>query len=137
MSQDYKKPLPEVDPLTKPYWDNALKHKLSVQYCTECGHQHFPASPVCPSCLSDLQDWKIVSGKATLISWVKFHRAYWDGYRMELPYDVCLVQIDEGPLLLSNFHGPVPANVHAGMKMRAVFHDVTALVSLVSFIAIL
>ena len=134
MDSTYLKPLPENDPLTQPYWDNALENKLSIQYCSECGHPHFPASPVCPQCLSDQQHWQVVSGEATLVSWVKFHRAYWNGFREELPYDVCLVQLDEGPMVLSNFRGPAPEGLHAGMRLRAVFNHVTAKLSLVNFV---
>ena len=134
MDLTYCKPLPENDPLTQPYWEYALDNKLSIQYCVECGHQHFPASPVCPDCLSEKQDWLVVSGHATLVSWVKFHRAYWNGFRDDLPYDVCLVKLDEGPLILSNFQGPAPDGLHAGLKLRAVFNHVTAKLSLVNFV---
>lgn len=134
MNTTYDKPLPEIDPLTKPYWDHAFEHRLSVQHCVDCGHKHFPPSPVCPSCLSDIQDWEVVSGNGTLVSWVRFHRAYWNSYRRDLPYDVCLVKLEEGPLILSNFGGPVPDDVHAGMQVHAVFENVTEQVSLVRFV---
>lgn len=136
MESTYLKPLPENDPLTQPYWENALENKLSIQYCRQCGDTHFPASPVCPQCLSDNQHWQVVSGDATLVSWVKFHRAYWNGFREDLPYDVCLVKLDEGPLILSNFRGPPPEGLHAGMKLRAVFNHVTAKLSLVNFVKV-
>jgi uncharacterized OB-fold protein len=104
-SGDYRKPLPSIDPLNRGFWDLAREGKLAVQRCTDCGDRHFPPGPVCPQCLGDTQEWEVVSGKGTLLSWVTFHRAYWDGFEKELPYDVCLVQLDEGPLLVSNLVG--------------------------------
>lgn len=130
----YTKPLPVVDSLTRQYWENSRAHRLSVQRCRDCGDRHFPPCDVCPKCLSDDQDWELVSGRGTLLSWVRFHRAYWDGYRGELPYDVCLVQLEEGPLVLSNFSGNAPDHARMGMPLRAVFDDVTEQVSLVRFV---
>lgn len=129
----YNKPLPIKDPLTQPYWDHALNGKLSVQCCNKCKHLHFPPSPLCSSCLSEDLDWMVVDGEASLVSWVRFHRAYWDGFKDSLPYDVCLVKLKEGPMILSNFSGPVPENIRAGMPMQAVFEPVTKDVALVRF----
>ena len=50
-----------------------------------------------------ITEWKPVSGTGKLLSWVKFHRAYWDGFKDDLPYDACLVQLDECPRVVSNF----------------------------------
>ena len=132
-TQNYDKPLPIIDELSKPFWDHALEHRLSVQACTHCRHLQFPPSPVCPKCLSDEQEWLVVSGQATLLSWVKFHRAYWDGFMQHIPYDACLVQLKEGPIMVSNFSGPTPANVHVGMPLKVTFEHVTPEVALSRF----
>lgn len=129
----YRKPLPVIDDLTRPYWEHARAHRLSVQVCTRCGDRHFPPSPVCPKCLSDAQEWQVASGRATLVSWCTFHRAYWSSFKEDIPYDVCVVQLEEGPLVVSNFAAGRPEGVHAGMRLEAVFDDVTPEVSLVRF----
>lgn len=121
----YDKPLPVVDPDSKGYWEHARQHRLAVQHCVACGDKHFPPTPVCPNCLSDRQEWLQASGKATLVSWVKFHRAYWDGYREEVPYNACLVKLEEGPLVISNLAGGIPENARMGMPLRVVFDDLT------------
>jgi uncharacterized OB-fold protein len=130
----YDKPLPVIDPVSKGYWDNTWAHRLSVQRCLACSDRHFPPSPVCPACLSGEQEWEVVSGRGTLVSWVAFHRAYWNGYRGELPYDVCLVQLEEGPLVVSNFANGIPENVRMGLPMRVVFENVTKNITLPRFI---
>jgi uncharacterized OB-fold protein len=134
-SASYAKPLPKPDPLSAPYWEHAWNHRLSIQRCSHCGDRHFPPSDVCPACLSGEQEWEVVSGRATLVSWVRFHRAYWDGYRApgETPYDVCLARLEEGPLVLSNFAQGIPENARMGMPLKAVFDDVAEGVSLVRF----
>ena len=129
METAYRKPLPVIDALTSPYWAHAKGHRLAVQKCDHCGDRHFPPSPVCPECLADEQSWEVVSGRATLVSWASFHRAYWDSVSGELPYDVCVVQLEEGPLVVSNFAGPKPANVRMGLPLRAVFDDVAKILT--------
>ena len=121
----YAKPLPRVDTLTKPFWELAKDHKLAVQVCTECGDRHFPPSPVCPACLSKEQDWEVVSGRGTLVSWVQFHRAYWPGFTPDLPYDVCLVALDEGPMMISNLVGATDGDAAVGARVEVTFEKVT------------
>ncbi len=131
----YGKPQPKTDDLLMvPFWEHARKHRLSVQCCHACGDLHFPPSPVCPICLSEDQEWKPVSGKGKLLSWVTFHRAYWDAFAADLPYEVCLVELEEGPLLLSNFLGKPPADLKAGLPVRAAFDDVSETFTLPKFV---
>jgi hypothetical protein len=126
----YDKPLPDITPLTQGFWDHARQHRLAMQVCTSCGDIHFPASPVCPKCLSNAQEWRPVSGRGRLESWVEFHRAYWPGFAGDLPYRACLVKLDEGPLLISNLVGEAVA---IGEAVEVVFDAVTEEVTLPKF----
>lgn len=128
----YDKPLPKIDELNRGFWDNARAGILSVQHCKACGDTRYPPSPVCPKCLSPDQDWLAVSGKGTLESWVDFHRAYWDGFKVDLPYRVCLVRLAEGPVMVSNLVGPSD-NARLGAPMEVVFDAVTKDVTLPKF----
>jgi hypothetical protein len=129
----YDKPLPRIDTLNKPFWDAARDEKLVIQSCDECGDVRFPPSPVCPKCLSAAQSWKPASGKATLESWVDFHRAYWGGFNDALPYRVCLVRLEEGPLLISNFVGDSDT-ANLGVALRVVFEKATDEITLPKFV---
>lgn len=128
----YDKPLPRIDTLNQPFWDAAKQNRLVVQCCTACGDTRFPPSPVCPQCLSPKQTWKQSSGRGTLQSWVAFHRAYWDGFKADLPYQVCLVQLEEGPLLVSNLVGS-DEKAKLGAPVRVVFEPVTDEITLPKF----
>ena len=130
----YDKPLPVIDEESKGYWEHARAHRMSVQVCASCGYRHFPPTPVCPACLSAKQTWQPVSGHGTLVSWVTFHRAYWNAFRGDLPYHVCLVQLDEGPIVVGNFPGDVPGNAAIGMPMKVQFEAVTPEISLARFV---
>ncbi len=131
---EYKKPLPRIDDLSRPYWELARRRQLAVQRCAACGHRHFPPSPVCPACLSEDQGWEVVSGRAELLTWCEFHRAYWPAFGADIPYNVCVVQLAEGPRVVSNLLRP-PDKLWRGMPLQAVFEDVTPEVSLVRFVA--
>jgi uncharacterized OB-fold protein len=124
MSTTIAKPRPKIDNVNRGFWDNARGQRLSVQRCESCSDIHYPGSPVCPKCLSENQSWMPVSGKGTLLSWVRFHRAYWDSFRDELPYLVCLVGLEEGPLLVSNIVGGDPGENAIGSRVEVVFEKV-------------
>lgn len=130
----YNDPAAIDDPLLHPFWAHARAHRLTVQCCTACGDLHFPPGPVCPVCLSEEQTWQEVSGKAELVSWTTFHRAYWPSFAEALPYDVCLVKLAEGPLLLSNFLGATPRDLRMGLPLRVAFDDVSEDVTLPKFV---
>jgi len=131
--QPYRKPLPVIDPLTRPFWDHSRAGRLALQVCSRCGDVHVPPTPVCPKCLSDAQEWRIASGRGTLMSWVVFHRAYWDGFAVDLPYAVCLVKLEEGPLLASNFASGMTGEPAVGAAVEAVFERATDEVVLPKF----
>ena len=126
------KPRPRIDALTRGFWEHAQAGRLAMQVCADCGDVHFPASPVCPNCLSGTQSWQPVSGAGTLESWVAFHRAYWPGFSEDLPYDVCLVRLAEGPLLVSNLVGGVGAAT-LGAPVHVVFEAVDPALTLPKF----
>lgn len=126
------KPLPVVTPLNRGFWERARQSIFSLQTCNSCGHQHVPESPVCPRCLSADQDWRPASGTGTLESWADFHRAYWDGFKAELPYRVCLVRLAEGPLFVSNLVGPQDG-LRLGAPVRVVFRPATDEIMLPTF----
>lgn len=92
---------PELTELNRPYWDALRDGHLMVQRCT-CGHAWLPARKHCPECLSPDPDWERVSGKGTLLSWVVYHVAYHPAFKDRLPYNVALVQLDEGPRMITN-----------------------------------
>jgi uncharacterized protein len=126
------KPLPTVTPLNEKFWALARRSVFSLQTCNVCGHRHVPESPVCPRCLSADQDWLPASGEGVLESWVDFHRAYWDGFKAELPYRVCLVRLKEGPLFVSNLMGD-GRELRAGLPVRVAFTKVTENITLPRF----
>jgi uncharacterized protein len=128
----YNKPLPVLDTVNKPFWDGATNKKFMLQHCPACGDTRFPPGPICPKCLAGEQTWIEASGKGTLESWIDMHRAYWDGYKDALPYRVCLVRLEEGPVVVSNLVDNTD-NLRMGAPVKVVFEAVTDAVTLPKF----
>jgi uncharacterized OB-fold protein len=127
------KPRPHIDTVSAGFWEAARAGVLTVQRCDDCGHSHYPGTPVCPGCLSSQQSWAPVSGRGTLLSWVRFHRAYWDGFRDDVPYGVVLVGLEEGPLMLSNLVGAEPEDLTIGDALQVTFEVVDETTTLPKF----
>ena len=99
-------PGPERDALNTPYWDSLSNGVLSFQRCKACGHVWLPARSECPHCLANDWRWMPAAGGAKLISWVVYHMAYHPAFANRLPYTVAVVELDEGPRLISNLVNP-------------------------------
>ena len=108
----------------KPFWDNLKKHKLTVQKCKPCAFIfNFPPQALCAKCLSPEYDWVPVSGKGTVYSFVTYHRAWHPSYQDKIPYNVSLVDLNEGPRLVSNVVDIAPEEVKVGMAVEVVYED--------------
>ena len=99
----------ERSALNRPYWDALSTGVLSYHKCSDCGQAWLPARGECPNCLGDQWQWKPASGGAKLISWVVYHTAFHAAFKERLPYNVAVVELDEGPRLISNVVGVADA----------------------------
>lgn len=94
-------PAPEITEVTRPYWEALGEGRLMFQRC-ECGHAWLPARSECPQCLGNQVRWEQAGGGGKLVSWVVYHIAYSDAFKDRLPYNVAVVELDEGPRLITN-----------------------------------
>lgn len=95
-------PQPEITPVNKPYWDALASGKLMYQACQRCHARWLPARAICPTCLASEVTWQEAEGSAKLLSWVVYHVAYHDAFKDKVPYNVALVELAEGPRLISS-----------------------------------
>jgi len=111
---------PRPTPETEPYWEGCAAGELRLQRCTTCDAHYFPPRPFCPTCLSGDVVWEAVSGRGTLHTYVINHRAA-PGF--EAPYAIAVVQLDEGPRMMSNIVGvdPTPEALVLDMALQVSF----------------
>ena len=117
--------LPRPTPETKPYWDGLKDHKLLIQRCNSCKRAYFYPRPFCPKCFTFDVQWFEASGKAKLYSFVINHRPA-PGFGPE-PYVIAIVELDEGPRMMSNLIGidPDPNKIRCDMRLQIAYEDVS------------
>ena len=107
-------PAPKVLPETLAYWQAADAGRLLVKRCTACGeHHHYPRD-ICPFCWSEATEWREAAGTGTVYS----HSTMGQG---EAAYTLAYVQLDEGPVMMSNLVGAEPGAWAVGQRVRVTF----------------
>lgn len=129
----YGKPLPALDDNNRPFWAAAREGRLVLQHCGACAKPRYPINHVCPHCLSDRFEWKPVSGRGTVYSSIVFHQVYNQAFAGDVPYNVSLIQLEEGPRMISNVVGIPPSEVKVGDPVEVVFDPVTPEISIPRF----
>jgi uncharacterized OB-fold protein len=91
-----------LTPLNQVYWEALRAGHLDHQRCAACGKAWLPPREQCPGCLQESWVWETSKGRGRLISWVVYHVAPNPDFASKLPYNVALVELDEGPRLITN-----------------------------------
>jgi uncharacterized protein len=94
----------QLTPVNEPHWSALVAGRLMFQRCA-CGHSWLPPRAECPQCLQPAPTWVQARGAGSLVSWVVFHVAYHPSLQDELPYNVAIIELQEGPRLVSNVVG--------------------------------
>jgi uncharacterized OB-fold protein len=115
-------PIPASTPETAPYWEGTAVGELRIQKCVSCQEFYFYPRPFCPRCLSPDVVWTRVSGHATLASYVINYRPL-PQFETEDPQIIALVNLAEGPRLMTNLVGipPDPDLLTLGMPLIVQF----------------
>ena len=88
---------------------------------------------MCHRCLSkDLEWWKS-TGRGTVYSYTIIHQVANESFASDVPYVYAIIELDEGVRMLSNIVNVEPQSVSVGMKVKVVFDDVTAEISIPKF----
>jgi uncharacterized OB-fold protein len=127
------KPLPVIDAGNEPFWTAAGQGLLRMQRCEDCGHIRFPIQPLCPRCISPGLTWTDLSGRGQVFSKVVYHRAFHPAYRQDTPYNLVIVQLDEGPRMFSNVVGEANDPIAVGDPLEVVFDRVAEGISIPRF----
>jgi len=128
--------LPPIDDQSKPFWDATRQRRLQLPRCNHCGAFHTYFEPWCSHCGKEGVHWEVLSGRGRIWANCRFHKIYFPGFAEGGPYNVAMVELDEGPRIMTNIvgvpHGTLD-ELPIGMPVEAVFEDVTDDVTLVKF----
>ncbi len=106
------------DALSAPFWEAATRHELVVQRCAACGHHQFYPRPYCLACQSDNIVWVQVAGGGTIYAQTTVHIQIAPDFTP--PYTAALVELDEGPRLLTNIVG---GETQIGDEVRLMWRE--------------
>lgn len=128
---EYLKPLPKPTATSRPFWDAAKRHELTLQRCGACNSFIYYPRDRCPQCLSEKLEWRRVSGHGKVYSYTVVRRASTRSFA-DKPYVLAIVELDEGPRMTTNVEAPVES-IKVGMPVNVYFDDVTPDRTLVKF----
>jgi uncharacterized OB-fold protein len=106
--------------LHEPFLDAARDHRLVVQRCSSCGHAQLPPLMRCERCDGRSLEWAEASGRATLASFTVLHRAPPE-HDARVPYVYALVDLAEGPRIVTNVIGVEHEQLSIGTPLTVVF----------------
>ncbi|MFZ3568907.1 Zn-ribbon domain-containing OB-fold protein [Streptomyces sp. BH097] len=127
-------PTPDDD--GAPFWEYAARGELRVQACAnpDCGELRFPPRPCCPHCQSFDSEWRRMSGRGRVWSYVIPHPPLLPAYAAQAPYNAIVVELAEAPRirlvgnLVSAADAPLnsvdPDRIKIGARVQVVFTEV-------------
>ncbi|HEY8985118.1 MAG TPA: Zn-ribbon domain-containing OB-fold protein [Streptomyces sp.] len=115
--------IPEDDAFTRPYWEAAARGRLLIRRCTACGRPHHYPREFCPHCWSEDVVWEEASGRASLYTWSTVHRNDLPPFRERVPYVAAVVELEEGPRVMTEVVGCTSAELQPGMELAVVFRE--------------
>jgi len=124
--KEIPKPLPQISPLTQPFWEAAAARKLVMQRCDACGSFVWCPRPACAECGSDKLEWTQVSGLGHVYSFTVIREVVGRGgrgFEKDIPYVVAWVDLEEGPRFVTNIVGCPVDEVEIGMPVEVIFEE--------------
>jgi uncharacterized OB-fold protein len=118
-----KRPLPVSNADGEPYWTAADDGRLAIQRCRSCGHTYFLPRCLCPSCWSSDKEWVTAAGRGRIYSFSIIHRAPLPSFKHDVPYVVALIELEEGPRMMSNIVGEGALEAKIGDPVTVCFED--------------
>lgn len=125
---ELERPLPQpLTPEGRPYWEGLKQGKLMIPRCEDCRRAFFYPRAVCPGCGSRRHQWEQASGRGRLHAFSIVHQSINKAMRVPLPYVLAMIELEEGPRMMSNLVNvePDPARLRCDMPVRVVFRPLT------------
>jgi uncharacterized protein len=115
------RPRPGINLDNEALWDGYRKHELRIPQCQSCQRVFFPSSPRCAACGSFDMGYLVASGKGHLYSHSTVHYPQVPGFTY--PISVGLVELDEGPRMVTDLVGISGDQLQIGMPLEVDWLD--------------
>jgi uncharacterized OB-fold protein len=120
-----RRDLPTVEDETRPFWDAARDGKFLIARCGNCHRAHHYPRPFCPFCWSEDVSWEAASGRATLYTYSTVYVNDLPPFAERLPYVAAVVDLEEGPRVMTNIIDCDPSALEIGMPVQVAFVELT------------
>lgn len=124
LARELPSPAPAVENETAPFWEATAQGVLKLPHCDDCRQTFWQPRAICPLCQGQRISWTTASGRGTLYSYSITSRGIEDF--AELTYVLALVELAEGPKLLTNVVDVAPDDLRIGDELEVVFSDTGA-----------
>ena len=131
--REYALPVPVADEASEPFFRGAKERKLMLLRCARCGTYRLPVPERCADCWSTDAEWVQASGRGKLYSFGVMHQQYHPAFASVIPYNFAVVELEEGPRLITNVVGCANDALRVDMQVEAVYDDVGDETTLVRF----
>lgn len=128
-----RKPLPAPDADSAAFWAGLREGRLLLQHCLACAHVQVYQQGICRRCGSERLEHRPASGRGRVYSYSVVHRAPGPAFKADTPYAVLLVELAEGPRMISSLADGDPQAVAIGMDVELVCDRVSDTVTLPRF----
>jgi uncharacterized protein len=129
----YERPVPVPNPGTAPYWKAAREHRLLLPRCLDCGKFHSYPRSRCPYCSSSKLEWTACSGRGFIYTYTEVFRAPSKAFAADLPYVIAIIELEEGPHLMTRLLTTDNKSIRIGQAATATFEDLDNEISLPVF----
>jgi uncharacterized OB-fold protein len=106
-------PAPPLNPESEPFYKAAAEGRFLLRRCTACRKPHWYPRAVCPFCFG-ATTWEEASGQGTIYTFSTMRR-------VDPPYAIAYVTLDEGPTMLTNLVECDFDALAIGQRVRLVF----------------
>jgi uncharacterized OB-fold protein len=122
MSPGSRQPIVDAD--SAPFWDAARANRLRLQQCENCARFVYYPRSLCPYCHTTALVWRDVSGLGRIYSYTVSRRPAGPDFESQVPYVVALVQLDEGPRMLTGILTEDIESLQCEQRVRVAFQDI-------------
>ncbi|HEX5020619.1 MAG TPA: OB-fold domain-containing protein [Candidatus Binatia bacterium] len=130
---DYLKPLPVLDIEGRFFWESCKKHEMALQQCVSCKQFRYPPRSLCPRCHSPEAQWTPISGRGQVYVALVMCHSYSPAWEHDMPYNISLIDLEEGVRMWSNVIGCLAEEVKIGYHVEISYDDVNDDITLPKF----
>jgi uncharacterized OB-fold protein len=117
--------LPTIEDESRPVWDAAKEGRFVIAKCGNCGKVHHYPRPFCPYCWSEDVSLVDASGRGTLYTYSTVYINDLPPFRDQLPYVAAMVELEEGPHVMTQLEDFKDGELRVGMPLVVKFRELT------------